>query len=66
MSLYMSEEICAGCEHAVFHDCCEKFCHCKKGNESYRQYMNGTCKFKKIAAQNTAESTATVEQQIKV
>jgi len=28
MSLFSDEEICAGCTHAVFHDCCKKFCHC--------------------------------------
>jgi hypothetical protein len=51
MSLYMSEEICEGCEYAVFHDCCKSFCHCTEHNEDYRQHMNGTCQFKKIAVQ---------------
>lgn len=53
MSLYMSEEICEDCEYAVFHECCQRFCHCTEHNESYRQYMNGTCRFKKIAAQKS-------------
>ena len=60
MSMYMSEEICEGCEHAVFHDCCKRFCHCKENNESYRKHTDGTCLFKKVAAQKTAEGTAQV------
>jgi hypothetical protein len=59
MALYMSEDICDGCEHAVFHECCQRFCHCKEKNEPYRKYITGTCLFKKIAAQNAVEAGAT-------
>ena len=29
MSLFSNEEVCEGCLHAVFHDCCKSFCRCK-------------------------------------
>lgn len=43
MSLYSEEEICEGCDHAVFHDCCKKFCHCKIKMEQLANDLNGTC-----------------------
>jgi hypothetical protein len=49
MATYMTEDICKGCEYAVFHDCCGKFCQCKEKLEGYRNYEKGTCKFKKIS-----------------
>ena len=28
MSLFTNEEVCFDCKHAIFHDCCGKFCKC--------------------------------------
>lgn len=43
MSLFSEEEICKGCRYSVFHDCCEKFCHCKIGSENKRNACHGKC-----------------------
>jgi hypothetical protein len=46
MSLYSLEEICEGCIHATFHDCCNSFCRCGiKVSDDVNGY-NGTCKKK--------------------
>ena len=33
MPLFMNEEVCENCRHAVFHKCCGSFCRCKVGAE---------------------------------
>ena len=45
MSLYSHEEICKGCIHAVFHECCKKFCHCEDIDLS--DHYKGKCANKK-------------------
>ena len=52
MSLYSDGEICSGCPHAVFHeDCCMHFCRCKENAEDERNYLNGTCAYRKAHVQ---------------
>lgn len=43
MSLFSHEEICEGCPSAVFHTCCDKFCHCKDGCEHDADAIMGVC-----------------------
>jgi hypothetical protein len=43
MSLYSFEEICEGCNNAVFHSCCEKFCHCTLNLTQDANGMDNTC-----------------------
>jgi len=31
--LYSNLEVCEDCIHAVLHNCCGNFCHCKEENE---------------------------------
>lgn len=45
MSLFGNEEICIGCEYAIFHDCCGKFCKCNINAEP--DAIHGKCKLKK-------------------
>lgn len=47
MSLYSYEEICEGCEYAVFHECCNSFCHCKDDATDQANCYNGKCLNKK-------------------
>ena len=44
MSLYTEEEVCVGCIRAVFHTCCDKFCHCIINADIDTQ--RGTCEDK--------------------
>ena len=46
MSLYTHEEICEGCVNAIFHECCNKFCHCIIDAEGDVNCYNGTCESK--------------------
>lgn len=46
MSLYSNEEICPGCQFAVFHDCCHKFCRCTEGQQDNTNGYNGTCEYR--------------------
>ena len=43
MALYEHEEICKGCENAVFHECCGKFCKCLIGEDKSVNACQGTC-----------------------
>jgi len=42
MSLYTNEQVCRGCIHAVFHECCRSFCKCLIGEDI--DELVGTCK----------------------
>lgn len=44
--LYTEEEICCGCEYAVFHECCDKFCRCTEGHIEEIDCLDGKCEFK--------------------
>jgi hypothetical protein len=46
MSLYSHEEICKGCELAIFHTCCGKFCKCSGNHAWSADHCEGTCSFK--------------------
>jgi len=41
MSLFTFEEICEGCENAVFHDCCGRFCRCRV--DANPDHIRGKC-----------------------
>jgi hypothetical protein len=43
MSLYSHKEICKGCNHAVFHECCNTFCRCKEHHENEVNTVLGDC-----------------------
>ena len=43
MSLYTLDEICEGCQRAVMHDCCGRFCRCRGSHEREADGINGTC-----------------------
>ena len=51
MSLFSLQEICKGCENAIWHDCCKNFCHCKKNHEQDVNGYNGTCEHKVVLPQ---------------
>ena len=46
MSLYTLEEICKGCIHATFHECCGSFCCCDIGMADDVNGYNCTCEGK--------------------
>lgn len=52
MSLYMAEEICRDCRHAVWHDCCNKMCYCLNHNEEDRDHIRGKCEHKELETDN--------------
>jgi len=43
VSLFIEEEVCSRCTHAVFHQCCEKFCYCLLGEEP--DLVKGKCEY---------------------
>ena len=53
MNMYPEEEICDRCKHAVFHECCTKFCRCKIDKEYNRNSLGGRCKSKQRELQQT-------------
>jgi len=48
MSLYTHTEVCKGCIHSVFHNCCGNFCNCKINKDDEIDTYRGTCKSKEI------------------
>ena len=46
MSLFTLEEICLACRHAVYHQCCKNFCHCKIADISEPDFYIGKCEQK--------------------
>ena len=64
MSLFDHEEICEGCELAVFHSCCRKFCKCKDGHASGVDHSHGVCSWKRPSGSGNAQHAqpATPEQ----
>jgi hypothetical protein len=47
MSLFTHEEICIGCKHAHFHDCCQKFCKCEIDESP--DHIHGKCDKKEVS-----------------
>lgn len=45
MNLYSKEEICQGCDFAVFHDCCKSLCRCMEQRIEELDYYDGRCKY---------------------
>lgn len=45
--MYTVEEICSGCMHAIFHECCGKFCNCAIDKTAYRDTVMGHCRYMK-------------------
>lgn len=56
MALYTMEEICKGCQHAVFHECCGAFCRCRLNRQSLVNGVNGTCAAKCIPGSDSTSS----------
>lgn len=48
MSLYTFEEICVGCDFAVWHGCCQRFCYCRKEHGDDTNNREGTCPYKRV------------------
>jgi len=40
---YTAEEICELCAHAIMHECCRSFCHCRLHQECERNHATGSC-----------------------
>ncbi len=51
MSLFSLKEICKGCVHASWHDCCGNFCHCKNHHENDVNDYDGSCGYKVLGKQ---------------
>ena len=56
MSLYTLDEICEGCQHAVEHDCCGRFCRCAEEHEYEVDGYNGTCPHYRLPAEPAEET----------
>ena len=57
MSLYTLDEICEGCQHAVEHDCCGRFCRCRGSHELETDGISGTCPYHELESAASAEET---------
>ena len=44
----LRELICAGCQHAVFHGCCGRFCRCRGSHEREADGIGGTCPYYRL------------------
>ena len=45
MSLYSCEEVCTGCRHSNWHNCCNTFCSCDIDKEIEIDGLRGTCQY---------------------
>jgi len=55
VSLYTLDEICEGCQHAVEHDCCGRFCRCRGSHELETDGISGTCPYHELESAAPAE-----------